>query len=381
MLERVLITWALCVMWSVSILADTVKTKDGRSLEGKVIEENDEQIVLEMEKSIGKVKITILKKNILSVEKTLSPKEQYEQRRAGVKDDDMAGQLALASWCVEKGLKTEAGRHLIQIVTKGAESPEQADARRLLGKLGYRQFPKEGWMQEDDFWSPKGWVRWKGGWATKEFMLADRAYDILKEELDHTEKRVNAQESAVNAQHADANALSQEYERMRSLEASLYEESKQLFDKAMNALGRTGATGVAAADIQTVSVDNFGNIVVTNGRIVAAAAVVNTGAWMEFDGYRKQLKASERARTENQAKMKGISAQVEDINAKAKKPTARLDASTRDAAQLNDDLRTAEQRRVEAASAMKAILGPNGLPRDDSGSERKPESSDGEAER
>lgn len=72
----------------------SVKLKDGREMTGDLVSETDTEIVL----TIEGIRYTVVKDQISEQSRVLSVKEEYEARRATVKDDDFDGRYDLAKW-------------------------------------------------------------------------------------------------------------------------------------------------------------------------------------------------------------------------------------------------------------------------------------------
>jgi hypothetical protein len=148
------------------VRSDVVLTKDGRTLEGKIVEEGADALVIET--PFGRVPLS--RGEVRSIERGPSPWEVYEARRAnaaGAQDH-----FDLAQWCAEKGLTKERRSSLEEAVRL---DPDHAQARAALGFVSF-----EGrWVQrrerdriladrEEKAAREKGLVKHEGRWVTPE---------------------------------------------------------------------------------------------------------------------------------------------------------------------------------------------------------------------
>ena len=122
----VLALLAFCLSPS-AVLADVVHKKDGRTVEGKVVEDTDEHVIVQTK--FGP--ITIPRAEVLRIEKGLSPNDEFKARWEDVDRDDPLALLDLADWCREN----RVARLFIQKVYRRviAVEPENETARRALG--------------------------------------------------------------------------------------------------------------------------------------------------------------------------------------------------------------------------------------------------------
>ncbi|HEX5105268.1 MAG TPA: hypothetical protein VFV87_15720 [Pirellulaceae bacterium] len=84
-------------------------------------------------------------------------------------------QWAMAEWCKDVGLLAQRKRHLAEVIRL---EPDHKEARAA---LGYSLFAGK-WMTQDDYMTGRGYVRYKGGWTTRQQMEIDIRED--KQEVD-----------------------------------------------------------------------------------------------------------------------------------------------------------------------------------------------------
>jgi len=112
----------------------TVITKDGRTLEGEITRKGDEVHV----DSGGR--LTVLSKDqVKEIRPSVPVDAEYEKRLAGLAKDDVAGHVALAEWCLERGrpdLALQRCEHALKI------APKHTNAKLLRGAAQRRMKSK-----------------------------------------------------------------------------------------------------------------------------------------------------------------------------------------------------------------------------------------------
>lgn len=144
--------------------ADVVKMKDGREIEGKVLEQTADSVVVKT--SFGKQ--TFKKSEVKSIEIKDTPADVFAKRNAELKKDDLAAVMDLARFASENKLRTEA-TNLYKVAV--ALDPDNEEARRALGYMRY----KDGWYTKAEVDKQieaenkeKGLVKVDGKWVSKE---------------------------------------------------------------------------------------------------------------------------------------------------------------------------------------------------------------------
>ncbi len=112
------------------LFADIVHTKDGRHLEGEIVEETEDYVKLKMKFGT----ITIERDNIKEIEKGASKEEDFKKRFAEIDKSDVRALFKLADWCREQNLAKHREEVLNAILKV---DPANARAGKALGyKLG-----------------------------------------------------------------------------------------------------------------------------------------------------------------------------------------------------------------------------------------------------
>jgi hypothetical protein len=144
--------------------ADTVTFKDGRTVEGKIIDQNDEIITIKT--SFGTQRIS--RRDVAKIEKGDTAHDEYKRRRAALRSDDVEGHLKLAHWARESKLFAES-KDLYRMVL--VLEPNHPIANRALGNILYNgawYSPAELDRVKESENRAKGLVKYKGEWLPKE---------------------------------------------------------------------------------------------------------------------------------------------------------------------------------------------------------------------
>lgn len=110
-------------------LGDTVTKKDGTTVEGKVVADDETGVTVKT--SLGEIKIA--RSDVRSVEKGKTSAELFKEKWDAVDRKDATALLDLADWCKENKLSREAKKVYREIVDK--VDPENEAARRELGYI------------------------------------------------------------------------------------------------------------------------------------------------------------------------------------------------------------------------------------------------------
>jgi hypothetical protein len=148
---------ALLLLAAGFTLADTVICKDKRRIEGKIVEETEAHVKLQVKNGA----VTIPRYQIERVERGATTREVYEARRDRIDPSDAKALLELARWCAENNLKKEAQAEFSRVI---GVDPENAAAHEALGHV----FEGGRWMTLEEACRAKGLVEFDGLWMTPE---------------------------------------------------------------------------------------------------------------------------------------------------------------------------------------------------------------------
>jgi hypothetical protein len=157
-----LVTTLLLVTLSASVvLADVLVFKDGRQLEGTVVEETDAWVRIKTR--FGTQKID--RSQIREILKGRTKEQEYSERRKALALDDLEGHVALALWCKDQKMLREA-KEVWQMVL--VIDPTHEAARRELGHIRYKDrwyTPEELEKVKEAEFREKGYVEYEGEWV------------------------------------------------------------------------------------------------------------------------------------------------------------------------------------------------------------------------
>jgi len=146
----------LILIFAGSACADVIELKTGK-IEGKIQDETAEKVAIQTEAGL----VVINRADIVNIKRGATPRELFAATFARLKDDDLMGHLALASYCKEHNLQ-DALRQLYEKVLE--IDPDNQKAREGLG------YVRQGgqWTTEDEVMRAKGLTRFKGKWMSPE---------------------------------------------------------------------------------------------------------------------------------------------------------------------------------------------------------------------
>ncbi len=167
------------------LAADIIHYKDGRKLEGTIVERTATEV--KVDTSFGT--ITVAMSKISRIEEKLTPVQELAQQRAKLKDDDAPALFQLALWAEEHDLRRESKALLREVV---AADPKHRRAQEKLGRVevdgvwlepdevdAYLErvaaekmaqgllFHEGEWLPEADVMKAQGFVLYHGDWVPR----------------------------------------------------------------------------------------------------------------------------------------------------------------------------------------------------------------------
>ena len=150
--------------------ADVVVLTSGRSVEGRVIEENDEEVVLETQfgrvtfarsdvRRIERSEIELPERKTRAERKRERARAKFGERLAQLDPGDALGLAELSAWCRQNDLDEEADETEAMAL---AIAPDDEKVRKTLGH--FRRM--DGWITAEEHWRSKGLVKHEGQWMT-----------------------------------------------------------------------------------------------------------------------------------------------------------------------------------------------------------------------
>ena len=154
----------ISLLFPSSLLGDVVILRDGRKLEGKIIEETKDYIVLEMK--FGTQKFS--RSEVKEIEKKETPTEIFKEKYEETDKNDVDALLDLAEWCKENKLFAEMKKVYTRVLRV---DPDNKVAHSALGHVEYKgkwYSKKEIERVKEMEMRDKGLVKYKGKWVTRE---------------------------------------------------------------------------------------------------------------------------------------------------------------------------------------------------------------------
>lgn len=108
--------------------ADIIHYTDGRQLEGVIVARTAD--VLTVETSFGTIDVPLSK--VASIEEKLTPRQELEQQRAGIANDDAPALFVLAQWAADQKLRKESRALMAEVL---AADPDHEGANLALGRV------------------------------------------------------------------------------------------------------------------------------------------------------------------------------------------------------------------------------------------------------
>src|SRR5690606_31241832 len=150
-----------------SAAADVVHLKDGRKIEGTIVERTDTKVIVQTKFGPTELKAS----DVDRIEEKSTPKEEFKQRLDEA-EGDAEKLFQVYIWAKGRNLDADAKRALREVVKI---DPEHENARKLLGYVRY----EDRWVSESEHerltaeaqrqeMEAKGLVLHQGKWVTKE---------------------------------------------------------------------------------------------------------------------------------------------------------------------------------------------------------------------
>ncbi len=137
--------------------ADIVVTNTGGKIRGEIIEEDEYEIRIKTAAGIT----IINREDIESIDRGQTPEDIFKRRFREIRKRDVEEFFLLAEWCADRAMLPERDQCWGAVVVA---DPENEVARE---RLGYEKVDGE-WLQGDDIWIARGFVKHEGEWITHE---------------------------------------------------------------------------------------------------------------------------------------------------------------------------------------------------------------------
>jgi len=182
---------------STPLFADEVYLKGAGTLTGRIIQQTDTIILID----IGNGEVGVPPDRVV---KGRSPLDEYDERAARLGPQDVNGWRNLGRWAGGKGLSAQS-RQAYENVLKVA--PNDPEARQALGYV----LVDGRWLTEEESYRARGYVKYEGEWMTPaEAQLAQSSAEADRARRDAEQRAADAeaakQRADQQAQEAEARA-------------------------------------------------------------------------------------------------------------------------------------------------------------------------------
>jgi len=198
-MRRVVLTIALVTS---PLFGDEVYLKGGGQISGAIVERSDESVTVD----IGGGTLTVQMSQVVRIESSVSPVQEFKQRAAGLPADDARAWRELAQWAESRALATQAREAWTRVA---AILPDDPEANEALGRV----YLDGAWVSEEESYRARGFVEFEGEWMTpgeRQAILAERR---AQEEADRQAlaAQIQADQEAAAAQEAQEQAEHDEF--------------------------------------------------------------------------------------------------------------------------------------------------------------------------
>lgn len=195
--------------------ADVVYLKDAGTITGRVVEQTDEFVKVD----IGDGVLGVPASRVERIEKGKTPLDEYDARASRLDADDVKGWRSLGRWARQQGLYSQTKEAFENVLANAPDDPEARDA------LGYVQIDGK-WMTEEESYRARGFVRYEGEWMTS--AEAQAAQTAFAAEEARRDAEASAREAEARAADAERRAEEAE-ERAREAEEDPWRTQDPLY--------------------------------------------------------------------------------------------------------------------------------------------------------
>lgn len=246
-------------LFAVPAAADIVTLKDGRKLEGKAEKRADGTVILRTLHG----EATLAGAEVRGIERTRHLIDEHAERSKDVAADDVAGQLALANWCLEHEWRAQAQVHAQHVVEV---EPHHVAARTILDHT----LLDGRWMPRAEALRAQGLVQYRGKWMSQGEAEAAHLRDLESDRRVRTQAQVNHIVGTMS--RADAAGRRLCYDELcriadESKTPGLRESAKKVYDhyERVAAASQSAGSGVVMTELR-----------LTNAQLVRPIPVLTT---------------------------------------------------------------------------------------------------------
>jgi len=177
----------LLFLVSGSLLADVVYLKGGGKFTGRIVEQTEERMVID----IGDGVIGFSMERVEEISRGPSPLDEYDARASKLGPQDVNGWRSLAEWASMKGLSAQERAAYKKVL---AVAPDDKEAREA---LGFVQVDGR-WLTEEESYRARGFVKYEGEWLTPAEVQLAQSNAAREQARDEADKRASDAEFKAN---------------------------------------------------------------------------------------------------------------------------------------------------------------------------------------
>ena len=186
-----------------SPLADEVFLKNAGTISGRIVEQTDEVVKVD----IGDGIVGVPTSSVERIVKGKTPLDEYEERASRLGPQDAKGWRGLGRWASQRGLSSQAREAYEHVLTV---SPDDAEARQA---LGFVQLDGR-WVTEEESYRARGYVKYDGEWMTAaEVQVAQSEAAAFEAERRAAQAEIAALEAQRRADEAEQEAREAQADR------------------------------------------------------------------------------------------------------------------------------------------------------------------------
>ena len=168
-----------------SLLADEVFLKGGGKFTGRITEQDEERITVD----IGDGSVGFSMERVEHIVKGLSPLDEYDARASKLGPQDVDGWRKLAQWATTKGLSRQSRLAWEKVLAVAPDDPEARQA------LGFVQLDGR-WLTEEESFRARGFVKYEGEWMTPAEVQVAQSTAAAEQARQDAERRAMDAEAA-----------------------------------------------------------------------------------------------------------------------------------------------------------------------------------------
>jgi hypothetical protein len=171
------------ILASTPLFADEVYLKGAGTLSGRIIEQTDTIILID----IGSGEVGVPPDRVERIVKGRSPLDEYDERAARLGPQDVNGWRSLGRWAGGKGLSAQSRQAYEHVLRVAPNDPEARQA------LGYVRVDGR-WLTEEESYRARGYVKYEGEWMTPaEAQLAQSSAEAEQARRDAEQRAADAE--------------------------------------------------------------------------------------------------------------------------------------------------------------------------------------------